>query len=220
MFYSVPVLSIDGPSGSGKGTVSQCVSEKLGWNYLDSGSLYRVLGLLASRKKIELHDEISLSALVQTMDLAFKNGKILLAGEVVDAEIRTEQAGNRASKLAVLYGVRQSLLEWQRNCAIPPGLVADGRDMGTVVFPDATCKIFLTASAKERAERRLKQLRDNGFNVTISPLLREIEERDTRDKSRAVSPLRPADNAVYLDSTGLDVNQVVAIVIDRLSACM
>jgi len=220
MSHNVPVLTIDGPSGSGKGTVSQRVAEKLGWHYLDSGALYRVLGLLASREQIELSDESALSALVQNLDLAFENGQIWLAGEVVDAEVRTEQAGNRASKLAVLCGVRESLLEWQRNCAKLPGLVADGRDMGTVVFPYARCKIFLTAAPQERAKRRLKQLRDKGFNVSISPLLREIEERDVRDVSRAVSPLRPADNAACLDTTGLAIDQVVAIVIGRLSARM
>ncbi len=210
MCASVPVLTIDGPSGSGKGTVAQHIAKRLKWHYLDSGALYRVLGWLADQQKVALTDECALISLIDQMEIEFEGGQVRFAGKSLETEIRTESAAGRASKLAALGGVRQSLLTWQRQYAKKPGLVADGRDMGTVVFPQADCKIYLTASVEARAQRRFKQLRGKGFAVTIADLLREIAERDRRDINRRVSPLKPAADAVYLDTTGLDVQQVVS----------
>ncbi len=210
MCASVPVLTIDGPSGSGKGTVAQHIAKRLKWHYLDSGALYRVLGWLADQQQVALTDECALISLIDQMEIEFEGGQVRFAGKSLESEIRTESAGGRASKLAALGGVRQALLTWQRQCAKRPGLVADGRDMGTVVFPKADCKIYLTASVEARAQRRFKQLRGKGFAVTIADLLREIAERDRRDINRRVSPLKPAADAVHLDTTGLDVQQVVS----------
>ena len=214
----VPVLAIDGPSGSGKGTISLAVARQLGWHYLDSGALYRVLGHIATRNDIDLADEVGLTGLVDdlnddrndALEIEFLDGAVWLCGEEVGDEIRTEEAGRRASMVAPIRGVRAKLLVWQRGRAQMPGLVADGRDMGTVVFPNATCKIFLTASAQARAQRRFRQLRDKGFDVTMARLFKEISERDARDANRAVSPLKPAADAVVLDTTNLTIEVVVS----------
>ena len=211
----VPVLTIDGPSGSGKGTVALTVSRKLGWHYLDSGALYRVVGLLAQRESVSLDDETALAGLAGVLDLRFDAGRAVLGDEDVDDEIRSEAGGDRASRVARWPAVRQALLEWQRNCAKTPGLVADGRDMGTVVFPDSKCKVFLTASAEARAQRRFNQLRQKGFDVNIRQLFDEIAERDRRDAGRAVSPLRPAEDALLLDTTELTIDQAVEEVMKR-----
>ena len=196
-----PVLAIDGPSGSGKGTISTTVARKLEWHYLDSGAIYRVLGYLAANKGIETTDVTGLVKLASNLDLEFTVDGVVLDGQVIGDEIRTEEAGRRASLVSPIPEVRQTLFQWQRGRAILPGLVADGRDMGTVVFSDAVCKIFLTASAQARAERRFKQLRDKGFDVNIARLFEEISERDERDASRKASPLKPAEDAVVLDTT-------------------
>ena len=209
-----PVLTIDGPSGSGKGTVALRVANSLGWHYLDSGALYRVVGLLADRQGVSLDDEAGLAGIAAGLDLRFDGGRSVLCDEDVDDSIRGEQAGDRASRVARWPAVRQSLLEWQRRCARPPGLVADGRDMGTVVFPGSACKVFLTASAEARAKRRFNQLRQKGFDVNIRQLFEEIAERDRRDAGRTVSPLRPADDALLLDTTELTIEQAVAEVME------
>ncbi|NKB77179.1 MAG: (d)CMP kinase [Gammaproteobacteria bacterium] len=218
MSVNETVLTIDGPSGSGKGTVSQLVAERLGWHYLDSGALYRVLGVLAMRGDLDLHDDELLAEVAKNLELRFESGEIFLGSELISDEIRTEEAGDLASKIATINKVREALLKWQRKCARPPGLVADGRDMGTVIFPQARHKIFLTASVSTRAQRRFKQLRDKGFNVNIRRLLYEIAERDERDMSRKISPLRPADDAVCLDSTGLGIEEVVSQVMNLIES--
>lgn len=208
----VPVLAIDGPGGAGKGTVSRQLADSLGWHYLDSGALYRILALAATRKGIDLNDESSLAALAPELDIRFGTGSddsVWLDGEEVSAHIRHEDAGAMASVVAALPAVRQALLLRQRAFRQPPGLVADGRDMGTVVFTDATQKVFLTASAQERADRRYKQLIAKGIDVNIGDLLTDISARDARDSSRAVAPLRPADDATVIDTTHLSIAQVV-----------
>ncbi|HET8791238.1 MAG TPA: (d)CMP kinase [Modicisalibacter sp.] len=208
-----PVLAIDGPGGAGKGTVSRLIAERLGWHLLDSGALYRLTAQAAARHNVALDDEPALAQLAETLDVAFlaEQGasRVLLEGEDVSAIIRTEQAGECASQVAALPAVRSALLARQRGFKKPPGLVADGRDMGTVVFPDAALKIFLTASAEERARRRLLQLRRAGVDASLPSLLKEIETRDTRDMQREVAPLRAADDAVELDTTELAIPDVV-----------
>ncbi|MBX2869624.1 MAG: (d)CMP kinase [Acidiferrobacterales bacterium] len=206
--YSSPVVTLDGPSGSGKGTISLRIADALSWHYLDSGALYRIVGLIASRTSIPFSDEAGVSKIARSMQVEFIAGQVFLEGEPVEDEIRTEQAGNRASQVATLPLVRSALLEWQRQCAKPPGLVADGRDMGTVVFPNATCKIFLTATADARAQRRFNQLRLKGFDVNIRQLFEEITERDRRDAERKNSPLVPADDAITIDTTKMSIEQV------------
>ena len=212
----VPVIAIDGPSGSGKGTISQLLAARLGWHFLDSGALYRALGLAALARGIALDAEAELAALAGQLELRFENERILLDRRDVSDEIRTETSGNAASKVAALPAVRAALLDWQRAQARSPGLVADGRDMGSVVFPQASLKLFLTASADERAERRYKQLKEKGFDVSLSSLIEEIEERDRRDRSRSAAPLRPAADAVELDSTGLSIEEVFDQVLERV----
>ena len=204
-----PVVTLDGPGGSGKGTVSVRVAQALGWHYLDSGALYRALGLLACRRQVSLTNESALVAMAEDLALEFDNDHVFLNKELVDDLIRSEEAGDRASRIAPLPDVRRALLKWQRDCAKPPGLVADGRDMGTVVFPLAGCKIYLTASAEARAKRRFNQLRLKGFDVNIRQLFEEITERDLRDANRSVSPLRPAEDAHLLDTTEMTIEQVV-----------
>lgn len=212
----VSVITLDGPSGAGKGTIAQALAARLGWHYLESGALYRVLGLLAHRDGIALDDVARLVALAGGLALSFKDGAVFLDDEEIGDQIRTEQAGERAAKVASVPEVRATLMDWQRKCARPPGLVADGRDMGTVVFPDAQCKIFLTARAEARAKRRFNQLRDKGFDVNIRQLVREIAERDQRDLNRSVSPLRCASDAFELDTTGLSIDEVMAAVFERV----
>jgi cytidylate kinase len=215
---SVPVITIDGPSGSGKGTLARRVAEKLGWNLLDSGALYRLLALAGARYGLDLHDEAGHAALAGTMSIRFSGDasgeeQIWLGQSEVSREIRTETAGEGASRVAAMPQVRAALTERQRQFAQEPGLVADGRDMGTVIFPDAPLKVFLTASAEERAKRRYKQLKDKDFDVSLAALSQELAERDFRDAHRAVSPLRPADDAELLDSTGLNIEQVEQVVL-------
>ncbi len=205
----VPVLTIDGPSGSGKGTVAARVAGELGWHVLDSGALYRLTGLAARRAGVDFADHAAVAEIARHLPVRFEGGKVLLDGEDVSLAIRTETAGNDASKVAAIPEVRAALLDWQRGYARPPGLVADGRDMGTVVFPDAPVKIFLDASAGERARRRYKQLKEKGIDVSLSGLIAEIEERDQRDRNRSVAPLVPADDALVIDSTSMEVEEVV-----------
>ncbi|HEV7613604.1 MAG TPA: (d)CMP kinase [Steroidobacteraceae bacterium] len=210
----VPVITIDGPSGSGKGTVSRAVARALGWRLLDSGALYRLVALAARTAGVGLDDGSGLARLAHELDLQFDSDAageeiVRLDGEAVTAAIRTEEAGNDASKVAAQPVVRAALLERQRRFAVPPGLVADGRDMGTVVFPDAELKIFLTASAEERAARRYKQLKEKGVAATLAALSLEIAERDRRDTNRAISPLVASADAVLLDTTGMSVEEVI-----------
>jgi len=211
---AVPVLTIDGPSGSGKGTVSRAVAMALGWRLLDSGALYRLVALGGRRAGIALDDATALSNLAQHIDMRFASGEageeiVWLGGRDVTRDIRTEEAGNDASKVAAIPEVRAALLERQRRFAAPPGLVADGRDMGTVVFPLAPVKIFLTASQAERAQRRHKQLKEKGVTATLAALSLEIAERDQRDITRSASPLVASADAILLDTTGLSVDAVV-----------
>lgn len=211
----VPIITVDGPSGSGKGTISQRVAEALGWHFLDSGAIYRVLGLMASRAGIGGDDVDKLVLMAENMPLSFDGDRVLLAQEEVTDAIRTETAGNQASKVAAIPRVREALLAWQRNYARAPGLVADGRDMGTVVFPQAQVKIFLTASPEERAKRRYKQLKGKGLGVNLAGLIEEIRERDERDSQRAVAPLRASASALSLDSTNLTIDEVYTQVMQK-----
>ncbi|HXC08822.1 MAG TPA: (d)CMP kinase [Steroidobacteraceae bacterium] len=214
MVRRVPVLTIDGPSGSGKGTVSRAAARALGWALLDSGALYRLVALAGRQAGLRLDDEAGLARLADRADIRFGSARsgeeaVWLGTQEVTDAIRTEEAGNDASKVAALPKVRAALLERQRRFAVPPGLVADGRDMGTVVFPDAEVKIFLTASAAERALRRHKQLKEKGVAANLAALSLEIEERDRRDMNRAAAPLTPSADAVLLDTTGMPVDAVV-----------
>ncbi len=212
----IPVITIDGPSGSGKGTISRLVAERLGWHLLDSGAIYRVLGLAAERAGLTAQQPAELAALARGLELRFEGERVLLEGEDVSRLIRTEAAGNAASKVAALPQVRSALLEWQRACARPPGLVADGRDMGTVVFPDAAVKIFLTASAQERALRRYKQLKEKGLDANLARLVAEIQERDDRDQNRSVAPLKAPAAALEIESTSLSIDEVLKRVLARV----
>jgi len=219
----VPVVTIDGPSGSGKGTVSRVAAKSLGWALLDSGALYRLVALAGRRAGIGFGDGETLSGIAQRLDIRFDSSPsgeevVWLDGREVTREIRTEQAGNDASKVAAIPAVRAALLDRQRQFAVPPGLVADGRDMGTVVFPDARVKIFLTASAGERAARRYKQLKEKGVAATLAALSKEIAERDERDINRSASPLVASRDAVLLDTTGMSVEAVVGRVLEIVHA--
>jgi cytidylate kinase len=209
---SIPVIAIDGPSASGKGTVASLVAEGLGFHYLESGALYRLVALASARAGVGEGDEEALAQLAGGLDVKFRGGQILLSGEDVAEELRQEEIGNRASSVARLPRVRAALLERQRAFRQPPGLVADGRDMGTVVFPDALLKVFLTASVQVRAERRYKQLIDKGISANLASLSRDLAERDERDAKRAAAPLVPAPDAVQLDSSDLSVDEVVRLV--------
>jgi len=212
-------MTIDGPSGSGKGTVGRAAARALGWALLDSGALYRLVALAARRAAHSLDDEPALARLAEDIDIRFgardlDEEIVWLDGKDVTGAIRTEEAGNDASKVAGLPAVRAALLERQRRFAVPPGLVADGRDMGTVVFPEAEVKIFLTASAAERAARRHKQLKEKGVAATLAALSLEIAERDRRDMNRAIAPLVASADAVLLDTTGMSVDAVVGRVLE------
>lgn len=210
-----PVITIDGASGTGKGVVGQRLATRLGWNFLDSGALYRVLALAAQKHGVDYENAPALQVLAEHLDVQFHVNEIgeaphiMLEGQDVTDTIRTEKMGNAASKISVLPEVRQALLSRQRAFREVPGLVTDGRDMGTVVFPDAELKIFLTASAKERANRRYKQLKEKGINVNLNDLVEELLERDKRDRERAIAPLRPADDAILIETDHLTIDQVV-----------
>jgi cytidylate kinase len=205
----IPVIAIDGPTASGKGTVSQRVAQRLGFHYLDSGALYRLAALSALRQAVELTDEQAVAEVGARLPCSFDGARILLAGEDVTEAIRAEQVGNAASKIAALPAVRQALHELQLGFRRAPGLVADGRDMGTVVFPQAVLKVFLTASVEARADRRYKQLIGKGFSANMHDLLKDLTERDARDANRAVAPLKPADGARILDTSGMTADEAV-----------
>lgn len=218
----MPVITVDGPSGSGKGTVCRLLAQKLGWDVLDSGAIYRVLSLAALHHQIALDDEEALVPLAANLDVQFlvdsqaSAGKVILEGEDVTTTIRNEEVGAAASKVAALPRVREALLRRQRAFRTENGLIADGRDMGTVVFPDAPLKIYLTASAQERARRRFVELNARGLDVTLNGLLEDIQARDERDMNRAVAPLVPADDAIELDTSELNAEQVFDKVINLL----
>ena len=213
-----PVVAIDGPAASGKGTVAQGVADALGLHYLDSGSLYRLVALCAAREGIPAGDEIRLAVAASSLEVAFRGGRILLGGSDMTEAIRAESISALASRIAAIPSVRGALLSRQRAFRRPPGLVADGRDMGTVVFPDAILKIYLVASAEVRAERRYKQLIEKGNSVTLEGLLLDIRERDARDSARAAAPLKPAADAVILDTTDMTIDASVAFVLKEAKA--
>lgn len=218
----VPVIAIDGPSGSGKGTISARLAGRLGYHLLDSGALYRIVGYAALERSVDLDDELALAALARRLDIRFEENageppRVMVDSSDVSAAIRTQAVADAASRVAALPQVRAALLQVQRDFAQPPGLVADGRDMGTVVFPDATAKIFLTASAEERAQRRLDQLKELGISAKFPALLREIRDRDERDRTRAVAPLVPADDAVVVDSSRSSADDVFDRVLEIIA---
>ena len=213
---TIPVLTIDGPSGAGKGTISRAVAKKLGWHYLDSGSIYRSLAISALDKQIDLMDESAVTQVAKSMQLTFECNEeliVTLDGVDITARLPTEETGATASKIAAYPAVREVLLQKQKDFRQYPGLVADGRDMGTVVFADADFKVFLTASAKERGERRFKQLKEKGIDANLGKITREIELRDRRDSERKTAPLIPAEDAFYLDSSDLTIDEVIKQVI-------
>lgn len=216
MSARAPIITIDGPSGSGKGTISQLLAAELGFHYLDSGALYRLLAMAAQRHQVALNNVEGLVVLAAHMDIMFHmnpgggSPRVLLEGEDVSTLIRSEEVGKNASLVAAIPEVRNALLQRQKAFAREPGLVADGRDMGTVVFANAALKIFLTASAEERAQRRYNQLIDKGESDSLAALVDQVRQRDERDRSRAAAPLRPAADAILLDSTGLSVSEVLA----------
>jgi cytidylate kinase len=215
MNVQIPVITIDGPSGAGKGTAARLVAEQLGWQLLDSGAIYRVLAVATQYHHLPIDDEEALIPIAAHLDVQFQisndgESRIILEGEDVTNSIRSEEIGALASKVAAFPRVREALLRRQRAFKVDPGLVADGRDMGTVVFNDAPVKVFLTASAEERAERRYNQLKEKGFDVRIGRLLDDIRQRDERDQNRKVAPLMPAEDALVLDSTEFSIDEVVS----------
>ena len=213
-----PVITIDGPSGAGKGTLCKAMAEALRWHLLDSGAIYRVLALAALHHQVDITSEEALVPIAAHLDVRFvpTDGEmeVILEGENVSGEIRSQDVSNTASKVAAFPRVREALLRRQRAFRDMPGLIADGRDMGTVVFPDAPVKIFLDASPEERANRRMLQLQEKGFSVNFERLLSEIKERDDRDRNRAIAPLIPADDALVLDSTSMSIEEVIKIALD------
>ncbi|HHT0591653.1 TPA: (d)CMP kinase [Legionella anisa] len=219
---TVPVITLDGPSGTGKGTLCQLLAKHLKWNMLDSGAIYRVLAYAARKNKIDFKEVHELTALARSLNLHFASSddsgaKVILDGVDISAEIRSEQCGQDASQIAAIQEVRQALLERQRNFAQRPGLVTDGRDMGTVVFPKAILKVFLYASEEERANRRYLQLKEKGINVSLAQVVEELAKRDVRDTARTHAPLKPADDAVQIDTTRLSIVQVFNIVLKLIN---
>ena len=214
----IPVIAIDGPTASGKGTVAHHVAQQLGFHYLDSGALYRLTALAALRKEMPLNDEHALAKLAGSLHCSFVGENIFLANENVSGAIRAEEVGNTASRIAALPALRQALYGLQLRFRVAPGLVADGRDMGTVIFPHAALKVFLTASAEARAERRYKQLIGKGFSAKIEDLLKDLNERDARDANRAIAPLKPAEGAYLLDTSDLSADQAVEKVLGWFAA--
>ena len=217
----IPVLTIDGPSGSGKGTISRAVAERLGWHYLDSGALYRAVGLAAAWEGVDLSDAEAVAQCAARTEIRFETQgagepHVIVNGKDATRQLRMETAGAAASAIAAHPPVRAALVDLQHRFRRAPGLVADGRDMGTVIFPDAPFKVFLTASAGERAQRRYKQLKEKGVSVNLDSLLHEIAARDERDAGRAVAPLKPADDAVVVDSTGTPITEVIERVLSVL----
>jgi CMP/dCMP kinase len=216
----VPVVAIDGPSGSGKGTIGRLLAQKLGWHYLDTGALYRLVALAALRRRIDFADAQALARVATGLDVRFAPAapaeRVYLDGVDVGSELRTERTGDAASKVAAVPEVRSALLQRQRDFAVPPGLVADGRDVGTVVFPDARLKVVLTASAEARAMRRHKQLKEKGIDVSLPDLSWDIAQRDARDANRTVAPFNPAPDAQVVDSTSLTPEEVVAHILQWL----
>lgn len=214
MTEAVPVIAIDGPSASGKGTVAQRVAETLGYHYLDSGALYRIVALAGLHAGISWQDEAALARLAEHLDIRFEGGRILLDGSDVSEAVRSEQMSRGASEVAIHPGVRSALFELQRSFRKAPGLVADGRDMGSVVFPEAATKVFLTASAGVRAERRYKQLIAKGIDANLAEILQDLQSRDARDRQRTVAPLQQCPDATLLDTDPLTIDQAVQTVLD------
>src|SRR5690554_5554670 len=214
--FAPPVITIDGPTASGKGTIAHRVASALGWDVLDSGALYRLTALAVRQLGVDADDELAVAQVAAELDVAFQGDLVLLSDVDVAALIRQEEIGNLASKVAAYPPLRQALLERQRAFRCMPGLVADGRDMGTVVFPDAPLKIFLIADVQARAERRCKQLKEKGFSANLPGLLEDMRLRDERDRTRAVAPLRPAQDAVVIDTDGLSVARVLDAVLERV----
>jgi len=217
---TITVLTIDGPSGAGKGTVSRAIAHRLGWHYLDSGSIYRALAIQILKQQIDIEDTKAIVTAAQQMELEFSGSEILqvkLDGTDISADLGTEITGHTASVIAAYPPVRAVLLQKQKDFKQPPGLVADGRDMGTVVFPEASYKVFLTASAHERAKRRYKQLIEKGIDANLLKITEQIEARDRRDQERAIAPLTVADEALYIDSSDLSIDQVITKVTDWIA---
>jgi cytidylate kinase len=216
-----PVITVDGPSGAGKGTVCARLAQELNWQLLDSGALYRITGLASDRKGLALDDEDAISEVAANLDVRFEptpvGVKVILEGDDVTDQIRTEEVGSLASQVAALPEVRSALLQRQRDFQTLPGVIADGRDMGTVVFPTARVKVFLTASAEERGQRRYKQLTEKGFDASLPALIEDIRARDERDSNRAVAPLKPADDATVIDSTSMTIEEVCNQVLDLVN---
>lgn len=215
---TIPIITIDGPTASGKGTVAQRVAQELGFHYLDSGALYRLTALAAIRQNVALTDEPSVARIAGHLPCVFDGERVLLAGDDVSNDIRSEQMSRASSIVAVLPQVRKALFQFQQDFARSPGLVADGRDMGTVVFPGAKTKIFLTASVAARAERRFKQLISKGFSANMQDLVQDLKERDERDSNRITAPLKPAQGAFYLDTSDLTVEQAVSEILQQYAA--
>lgn len=216
----VPVVTIDGPSGAGKGTISQALAKHLGWYFLDSGAMYRLCGLACLKANIPFEDEARVAHIARNLNIDFKvvegGLETYLNGQEVTQELRTEQGGAAASKVAAIIAVRDALKQRQRDFAKAPGLIADGRDMGTVIFPDARLKIYLTATAEERAARRFKQLQEAGEAVNLAAILRDIQARDDRDMNRPVAPLKPADDATIIDSTNMSIDAVFEAILQLI----
>jgi CMP/dCMP kinase len=220
MLNTVPVVTIDGPSGAGKGTISQALAKHLGWYFLDSGAMYRLCGLACLKSNIPFEDEAKVAHIARNLDIDFKVAEggleTYLDGKEVTQELRTEQGGAAASKVAAIPAVRDALKQRQRAFAQSPGLIADGRDMGTVIFPDAPLKIYLTATAEERAARRFKQLQEAGEAVNLAAILGDIQARDDRDMNRPVAPLKPADDATIIDSTNMSIDAVFEAILQLI----